>query len=90
MKTALRLLAAVIFIGTAAWWVQTGQNPGWTKNKVAVEQTDEITGIVYPEYEDRFVPGVDLLAAAGASALVLGGLSFLGRRKSKARLDRAG
>ena len=81
MRTALRLLAAVIFIGTAAWWVQTGQNPGWTKNQVAVEKKDEITEIVYTEYEDRFVPGVDILAGAGAVSLVLGGLSLFGKRK---------
>jgi len=81
MRTALRLIAAAIFIGTAAWWVQTGQNPGWTKNQVAVQKKDEITEIIYTEYEDRFVPGVDFLAGAGAVALVLGGLSFLGRRK---------
>ena len=81
MRTALRLLAAVILISTAAWWVQTGQNPGWTKNKVAVEKKDEITEIVYTQYEDRFVPGIDILAGAGAMALVLGGLSFLGKRR---------
>lgn len=81
MRPALRLIAAAIFIGTTAWWVQAGQNPGWTKNQVAVEKKDEITEIVYTEYEDRFVPGVDFLSGAGAVAMLLVGLSFLGRRK---------
>ncbi len=81
MKTALRFLAAALFIGMVIWWIQAGRNPGWTKNQVAVEKKDEITEIVYTEYEDRFVPGIDLLAGAGAAALVLGGLSGLGRRK---------
>ena len=57
------------------------RTPGWTKNKVAIEKKDEITEIVFIEYEDRFVPGVDILAAAVAGAVVLAGLSFLGRRK---------
>ena len=88
MRTALRLLAAALFIGTVVWWVQSGRNPGWTKNQVAVEVKDEVTEIVGTIYEDRFVPGVDILAAAGAAALVLGGLSFLGRRKPVATPER--
>lgn len=86
MRTTLRLLALLLLVGTTAWWFAAGQNPGWTKNKVAVEKTDEITGIVYTEYEDRFIPGVDLLAAGGGTALFLVALSFLGRRKARAAL----
>ena len=82
MRTVLRLLALLLLLGTSAWWVTAGKNPGWTKNKVAVEKKDEITEIVFTEYEDRFVPGVDILAAAGVGALVMAGLSFLGRKKA--------
>lgn len=82
MKIALRLAAALILTGTTIWWIQAGQNTGWTKNKVAVEKKDDITEIVYFEYEDRLVPGVDILAGAATAALLLGGLSLLGRRKS--------
>ena len=84
MRTVLRLLALLLLFGTAAWWIAAGKNPGWTKNKVANEKKDEITEIVFTEYEDRFVPGVDILAAAGVGAAVLAGLSFLGRRKAAA------
>lgn len=87
MRTLLRLLSAVILVTTAIWWVQAGSNPGWTKNKVFVEKEDEITGISYPVEEDRFVPGVDLLAAAGGVALVMGGVSFfLGSPRRKTTL----
>jgi hypothetical protein len=79
MRLFLRLLALALFLGTAVWWVQSGKNPGWTKNKVFVEKVDEITGISYPEEEDRFVPGVDLLAASGGVSLVIAALSFLRR-----------
>ena len=84
MRTVLRLLALLLLLGTSAWWVAAGKNPGWTKNKVAVEKKDEITEIVFTEYEDRFVPGVDILVAAGVGALAMAGLSFLGRRKAAA------
>ncbi len=84
MKTVLRLLAVILFFGTALWWFKTGRNRGWTKNQVAVEKLDETTGIVGIDYEDRLVPGVDILGAAAAGALVLTGLSFLGRRKAVA------
>lgn len=83
MRIFLRLAAAVILLGTAIWWVRTGRNTGWTKNSVAVEQVDEITGISYPVYEDRFVPGIDVLGAACLAALFLAGISFLRRRSPR-------
>ena len=83
MRIALRSFAILLFAGTLVWWLQSGRNPGWTKDKVAVGKKDEITGIVYTEYEDRFVPGVDILAASGAAALVLGGLSLIRSRKPR-------
>lgn len=82
MKTILRLLAVLIFFGALGWWVQAGQNKGWTKNQVAIEKTDEFTGIIFKEYQKQFVPGVDLVAGAGAAALVLLGLSFVRGRKA--------
>ena len=87
MRIVLRLLAVVLVLGTTAWWIQAGQNPGWTKNRVALEKKEEITEIVYTEYEERFVPGVDLLAASGAAALLLAAISFVRRGKIAARLQ---
>ena len=81
LRHGLRLLAAVLFLGTLLWWIQAGRNPGWTKNQVAVPRFDEVAEISYMEYEKRFVPGVDLLAASSGIALVLGVLGFLPRRK---------
>ncbi len=85
MRGLLRVLAVLLMGGSALWWVQAGRNPGWTKDQVAVEKLDEITGIGYVEYEKRVVPGVDLLGVAWAAALVLGGAScWFGRKRSGA------
>ena len=81
MKTALRVVALLIIIGTVAWWVYAGKNKGWTKNKVRVEKKDEITEIVYYEEEDRFIPGVDILAGGIGTGVVLLGLSLFGKKK---------
>jgi hypothetical protein len=83
MRILLRLLAIGLLLGAVIWWVRAGSHPGWTKNKVFVEKVDEFTGVSYLEEEERFVPGVDFLAAAGGVSLLLGGLSFLRRRQPK-------
>ncbi len=71
------MIALLIVVGVGAWWLGTGANRGWTKTSVATMRTDPITQIDYPVYEDRFVPGVDLVAAAVLLAGVLSGLTFL-------------
>lgn len=80
MRTALRIVAVVIVSGAFIWWFQAGKNTGWTKDRVAVEKIDEITEITYTEYEERFVPGIDFLAAGLLGGLVIGGLTFVRRR----------
>jgi len=49
-------------------------------NKVPITQTDEITGLTYIEYEERYVPGLEVLIGALGGCAVLFGASFLGRR----------
>jgi hypothetical protein len=46
-------------------------------------KTDEVTGIVYTVYENRYVPGVDLLAGGVGLAGALFSVSFLLRPKNK-------
>lgn len=74
MKRMLRLFAAVTAAAGLVWWLAAGANRGWTKTSVPTLEVDEITGLEFPVYVDRFVPGVELLAmffavAAGALAV---------------------
>lgn len=77
----LRALAALTLGGVLTYWVLQGAHRGWNIDKVPVNKTDEITGIAYVDYEERFVPGVEFLATGTAVALLLFGSSFLFRRR---------
>jgi hypothetical protein len=83
MKRILRIIALILIVGALAVWAATGANRGWTKNKVQIKTVDEVTGLVGIQWQDKFVPGVDLLAASTLGAGVLVGISFLFRTKPK-------
>ncbi|SPE50593.1 exported hypothetical protein [Verrucomicrobia bacterium] len=76
----LRLFALVLTLAAVAVWLATGGNRGWTKTSVPRKTLDPVTGIEGITYDQRFVPGLDFLGAAGLSAILLGGVSFLFRR----------
>lgn len=82
MRPLFQLLALAITLGAVVFWAAAGANRGWTKTSVPVKTLDEITGIEAITYENRFVPGVDFLGAAGVGALVLLGASFLFRKRN--------
>jgi hypothetical protein len=76
----MRILAAVLLIASCLFWFATGANRGWTKTSVPVKVVDEITGIEGVSYQNRFVPGVDLLVAGALASMLLAAASFLFRR----------
>lgn len=78
LRQITRWLALIIFAGTAVFWVVKGAHRGWSQNRVPMAQVDEITGIEYVTYEERFVPGIDvLLAGTGiATGLFVASLFF--------------
>lgn len=81
MRRILKISAILVAAGSLALWLATGAHRGWTKTSVAIEKTDEVTGLKYQEYEKRFVAGVEVPAAGLALASVLGLAScFVGRR----------
>ena len=82
VKTILRTLALILLLGGIGFWLAAGANRGWTKTSVPRKIVDEVTGIEGQTYENKFVPGVDFLAAVVVVSLVLAGASFLFRTKS--------
>jgi len=79
-------LAAGLTVATLFAWLAGGAHRGWTKTSMPVEKTDEVTGLTYREYERRFQPGVDLLAAGLATAAMLGLAAWVvGRKTAPAR-----
>lgn len=77
MPTLLRIASAAILAATLVWWVSAGAHTGWSKTSVANMKTDEVTGIDYPVWEKRFVPGVDFLAAGATLCVLVLATSFL-------------
>lgn len=77
MKRCLRYVALAVVVGTGLLWVSRGANLGWTKTTVPVVMVDEVTGLQGVEYQDRFVPGLDVVAAGVALGGLLVGLSFV-------------
>jgi hypothetical protein len=77
LRKLLRVLALLVFLGVVGFWAAKGAHRGWSQHRVPVPKTDEITGIAYTEYEDRYVPGVEVLAAGTALAATIFGATFL-------------
>lgn len=77
----LRRAALALSVLTVITWLATGAHRGWTQTSVPIEKVDEVTGLTWREYQKRFRPGVDFLAAGLAASGLLAGLGwFLGRR----------
>jgi hypothetical protein len=81
-RQTLRGIAALLMLATLVFWAAKGAHTGWSKDQVPIKQTDEVTGIEFVTYEERFVPGVEFLAAGAGLAAGLFALSFLVQRKS--------
>lgn len=80
----LRLAACSLLGAALLLWLAAGANRGWTKTSVPVTRTDPVTGLSVDDYQKRFVPGIDFLAAAlMAAGLVVGASFLLGRPQPK-------
>lgn len=64
------------------YWGTQGAHRGWSMNKVPTQQTDEITGLSFTTYEDRFVPGIEVLVGSVGSGAALLLVAFFVRRKT--------
>jgi hypothetical protein len=81
MRKTLRWLGWMMTLVTAACWIFTGRNSGWTKTSTQVKTVEEATGLEHIVWEKHFLPGVDFLAAGVLTGMVLFGASF-GFRKA--------
>lgn len=81
-KKLLRFAALIFLLATAGYWWSKGAHSGWSQNRVPVSQTDEVTGIVFTTYQDRFVPGIEVLGGGALLAALVFGSSFFVRSTS--------
>ena len=81
MRTKLRVTALLLALVICAVWFFGGPNFGWTKTSVAVVRRDPVTELEVNDYVNRFVPGVDFLAAGLAASAALAAVSFFFREK---------
>jgi len=82
LSKALFVPGALFLVTSAAIWLKTGAHTGFSKNRVEIQMVDPITQIEYVEYEERFIMGIEYLAAgffAGLACIAAG--FFLGRRR---------
>jgi hypothetical protein len=76
LRTPLRALALIILLGVVGYWLAKGAHRGWSQHRVPVPKTDEVTGIAYVEYDERYVPGVEVLAAGTGLAVMIFAATF--------------
>jgi hypothetical protein len=82
LRGGLRVAALVVLVAGLGFWAAKGAHTGWSMDRVPVKQTDEITGIEFVTYEDRYVPGVDFLGLGAGLAAGLFAVSFFVQRKT--------
>lgn len=83
-RILLRFFGIILALGVFCHWYAAGKNTGWTKNRIEVHQTDEITGIDYVTYKDHFLPGIEILVAGTGFGLLLSAATFI-RLKPKSK-----
>ena len=81
MRAALQIISAIVVMITLAIWLATGAHVGWTQTRVTVMKVDPITELEYPETEDKFVAGVEVLGAGFGAAFALFAGSFLFKKQ---------
>jgi hypothetical protein len=82
MKRVLRIVAVLIVLAAAGFWLAAGANRGLTVNNRPQTIVDPVTGLEGTAYEKVFIPGWDFLGVALVAAGIMTGASFLFRKKT--------
>lgn len=74
----LRLGSAAVVTVALAFWGARGAHLGWSQSRVPQLRVDDVTGLSYTIYDERFIPGIDFLitALAGGAGLLILALFF--------------
>ncbi len=86
-RLIVRVLAVVVVVGVLSFWAMRGAHTGWSMDKVPTTLTDEITGLTYTAYEDRYVPGIEILGGGLLAGAGLFGVSYLLGRPTPSKSD---
>lgn len=78
-RIVLRLVAGLLIVAVFVWWAINGAHIGWTMTQVPSTQVDEVTQLEYIAYEERFVPGLELLLAGVAIGTAIIAFTFFVR-----------
>lgn len=77
MRSVIRGFALLLLVLTLGVWFSLGGSMGWTKTSVELKKVDPVTEIEYVEYQNRFVPGVEVLALGVSGAVILFALTLI-------------
>lgn len=81
MRCIFRLAGLLLALGSCLWWAGAGARFGWWQTRVAVEHTDEFTGLSVIEWREGFVPGIETLVGGVLLGVSLAaGATFLFRK----------
>jgi len=72
MKNVLFILALLCALAVVGAWWATGADTGWTKTQVAVMEIDPVTGLEFPEWENRLILGIEFLVLGLIGSVVIG------------------
>jgi hypothetical protein len=76
IRKVLLVSGLLVAGGTTAFWAAKGAHRGWSQHRVPHKQIDEVTGLEQITYEDRYVPGIEVLAGGVGLGVALAALSL--------------
>jgi hypothetical protein len=83
MNMIIRLLGLLCAVAVVACWLLLGAHVGWTHSVAPAKEGEFVAEIAPTGHENRFVPGLDFLAAGLLGAAVIIALTLPPRKITK-------